>query len=313
MICLPYPFSKNYINSQIELEKLAEDIETLKKTSSDEDKIRRLTQRLNQYKENLQRIKEEEKARIQAELIKKRKLFITTYINKKFVNDIVLAYITREENEFSRVNLVSLTDLLKNTDASLQTKEKKVKKIPFIFNIGRIGYSKELFELYIELSKKPDYLYETLDLIKDRVPYVIDIRQIENHLFAIVQEHKKRRIPIEFMGDGFINLLRLAFVTAFSKNGVALLEEPETTLHPGFMNIIAEDIITYSKYTQFFITTHSLELLQEFLEAAKNRGKLDRINVIRLFKHEDLVDREVLSGTEALEEITTIKTDLRGY
>jgi len=282
----------------IELELLLNKLKSLKKLEyhKKEDALKEKL-KTESYISQIQKKIEDEKMRIKTKLLKSKKLFIITRVNKE-VKDVSFTYFPNGPS-----SLISLF---------LEEKE-YVPKIPFVFASGRRGYSRDIFDLYVKLSKAPEYLYETLNLIKERIPYVLDIRQIERDIFVIIQEQKKVKIPIQLMGDGFINLVRLAFITSLSKNGVALLEEPETTLHPGFMNILAEDIVGYSNYTQFFLTTHSSELLEEILEVAKEKDLLDNVNIIRVFKQRDLVDREILSGSEALDEITTIKTDLRGY
>ena len=157
-------------------------------------------------------------------------------------------------------------------------------------------------------------LYDAIKLLQDRIPDFLDIREVRSKLYVTLRKDYQKTMPLQLMGDGFIALLRLIFLVTLSKNGVILFEEPEMTLHPGFMEILADEIIEYSSVAQFFMTTHSAELLQSILEAGKKVNMLDRINIIRLLKHRDgFVDREILSGYEALEEIEEIKTDLRGY
>ena len=116
------------------------------------------------------------------------------------------------------------------------------------------------------------------------------------------------------MGDGFIALLKLSFITPLIKNGVILFEEPEIEMHPGYLDILAEEIILNAENSQFFITTHSLELLDYILEKATEKNILDSVNVIRLHREVDgHIRPEIMNGRKAQEEREVIKSDLRGY
>jgi AAA15 family ATPase/GTPase len=116
------------------------------------------------------------------------------------------------------------------------------------------------------------------------------------------------------MGDGFKDLIKLSFMSSLAKNGILLFEEPETSMHPAYMDILAREIILNSDDAQFFITTHSSELLERILEKAEKLGKLEFIKILKLRKlPEGYIEREFLSGKEAKEEIESIKTDLRGF
>lgn len=68
------------------------------------------------------------------------------------------------------------------------------------------------------------------------------------------------------------------------------------TYIPKFLEILAEAIVSYSGDVQFFIGTHSLDLLTYVLEKAEKSKKLKEINIIRLHYREDTktVEAEVM-------------------
>jgi len=57
-----------------------------------------------------------------------------------------------------------------------------------------------------------------------------------------------------------------------------------------------------------------MELLTRILEKADKSDKLESVKILRLRRLSDgYIEREILSGKEAKEEIETIETDLRGF
>ena len=116
------------------------------------------------------------------------------------------------------------------------------------------------------------------------------------------------------MGEGFNSLLKLTFMNSLLEKGTIILEEPESSLHPGFLFILCEAILNNSKDTQFFISTHSIDFIKTLLKVAEWNNKLDDIQVVRMHLQLDTPnqDIEALSGKIAKEEIEEIGRDLRG-
>ena len=57
-----------------------------------------------------------------------------------------------------------------------------------------------------------------------------------------------------------------------------------------------------------------MELLKKIIEKAEKFNKIESIKILRLRRlSEGYIDREILSGREAKEEVETIETDLRGF
>lgn len=182
--------------------------------------------------------------------------------------------------------------------------------IPIIMGTPKIDYDMSTLHKKLVKTRKIRTVLETL---KNRIPYFEDIREVEGDYFVSL-ENLKESIPLSFMGDGFKALLKLSFMASLVKNGIVLFEEPETSMHPSYMDILAREIIINSSDAQFFISTHSSEFLERILEKAEKLGKLESIKILKLRRlPEGYIEREYLSGKEAKEEIESIKTDLRGF
>jgi AAA15 family ATPase/GTPase len=95
---------------------------------------------------------------------------------------------------------------------------------------------------------------------------------------------------------------------------VAVIDEPEAHLHPGFMELIVKYMVEHRflDRMQFIMATQSLEFLDYLLNAARDRGVLDRVRLIRLYLMPDgSIDYEQLSGEDAYGERHKLESDLR--
>jgi len=262
-----------------------------------ENKINRLSKKEGSKEELdklLKRVSENLESAIEEyinELIKSEKIFLTSKLNNDLIG--IRAIIDACEWEIPIPNEDVLTLYA-----------------PLIISSPHID--KDVSELYKKLvnTKK---LAGVLDTLKERIPYFEDIREAGGDL-RVLLENLDEPLPLPSMGDGFKTLLKLSFMAPLVKNGIILFEEPEASMHPGYLNVLAREIISSSEYSQIFISTHSLELIEYLLEKAEKSDKIESIKILRLRRLSDgYIEREFCSGKEAAEEMEIIKTDLRGY
>jgi len=149
--------------------------------------------------------------------------------------------------------------------------------------------------------------------LKEKIAYFDDIQKTDKGL-QVFLKNQDASLPVSSMGDGFRSLLSLTFMNSLAGEGVIILEEPEVSLHPGFMYILCEAILKNSKESQFFISTHSMDFVRALLNVLKWEGQTDDIHIIRMFTGlaTQSPDIEVLSGDDALNDIEEIGRDLRG-
>lgn len=197
----------------------------------------------------------------------------------------------------------------------LQQGQQILKSVPAItswpetYNVLFSGanYETGLKELHDKLLPTARFA-AVMDQVKDGIDYLADLRTLQDEIF-VYQRKLDRPIPISLMGDGFREMLRIAFMSVLTRGGIAVLEEPENSLHPGFLGL-ATDYLSRAAVdgkTQFFISTHSLEFVQYMLEKAADGTK-----IIRMSQTDNKISYEVLNGKEAVEESKDIGTDLRG-
>ena len=104
----------------------------------------------------------------------------------------------------------------------------------------------------------------------------------------------------------------MAFILSLPKTGevMFLLEEPESNLHPGFIELVTEYIAEVAKKgrAQFFISTHSDEFLESLVDKAA-----EVIKVFRMYREVDgEITYESFEGMEARDLLRSIRADLRG-
>lgn len=148
---------------------------------------------------------------------------------------------------------------------------------------------------------------QLVEEIRKIVNYVIDIR--EEH---VVLQHENQRVavPLELMGSGFRALIDM-LILAVKRVDLAVIDEPELHMHPGYLRRTAELMLTAP--TQFIAATQSLEFIRYLLKKAKRRNDLHRIKLLRLYRlPEGYIDYEELSGETAWLHLTKLKNDLRG-
>jgi len=118
-------------------------------------------------------------------------------------------------------------------------------------------------------------------------------------------------LPVGIAGDGVRLLLRLSMELAVRKGGIALLEEPETHLHPGAIRQAARAIqAAAGRDIQIAMSTHSLELIDALLtEFPEHR---ERITVFRTAIDENgVLLTHRAEGNDAYDARTKIAEDLR--
>ncbi|WP_321429643.1 AAA family ATPase [uncultured Methanolobus sp.] len=180
--------------------------------------------------------------------------------------------------------------------------------IPFLINKSNRSNS-ALYNKAFE-SKK---VINVIDYLKNRIHYFEDIREKDGRLYVFLKDIDEPLL-LSSMGDGFNSLLINSFITTLIEKGVVLFEEPENSMHPGYLGVFAKEILDNSKNHQIFLSTHSMELIKYILTSAEMSNVLDSINIVKLSRFSNgFIEREIISGTCAKEEIEEINTDLRGF
>lgn len=95
-----------------------------------------------------------------------------------------------------------------------------------------------------------------------------------------------RKVPIYYMGDGFVRLVSIILAIASAKDGFVIIDEIENGLHYSIMPQIWESISRAAKEynCQLFISTHSYECLQAAFTGIKEAELNNEFTYHRVFK-----------------------------
>ena len=102
------------------------------------------------------------------------------------------------------------------------------------------------------------------------------------------------------------------------QNAIHCIEEIDSTFHPNAQEDLAKNLVNYAqKYNnQLFMTSHSLEFVDEFLEVlygpdSEMEDDCVRIITLRNNEKDNRVRKRVLTGKEAYEAREKYKLELR--
>ena len=118
-------------------------------------------------------------------------------------------------------------------------------------------------------------------------------------------------IPLSLYGDGMKKALTMLNAIVNTEGGVVLIDEFETALHTSAMEKVFSFVTEAARKSevQLFMTTHSLEAVDNLLESAGEN--IDNVRVIRLRKKNGKIFSHVMSGIEALDNRTNYNMELR--
>jgi len=182
--------------------------------------------------------------------------------------------------------------------------------------IMRSGNSKALFPLsylspidhvvndrFSEITRSKEMTRRVVDLLNASFDSKIqDLRTVEDddgRTIRMIDHVDLGYMPITTYGDGIKKVISLANAAAAIKDGVFLVDEFETALHPDAMVETFKFIMKVCKdrNLQLFLTTHSIEAVEKLLGCA---DELDRIRVVTLYKNNNNTTARILNGHKAL-------------
>jgi len=169
----------------------------------------------------------------------------------------------------------------------------------------------QLAELFTRTSEV-GLLKQAKEFIRAVIPDLEDIQILSQKNQPVLYLLFPRVVhPIKLAGDGIVLLVKLVFELATTSGGIALLEEPETHLHPAAMGQAAKALHEATKRgVQVVLTTHSLDLIDRLL-AEFQGSDLAKLSVFRVQLNGGELQSYRLTGQEALRSRSDIEDDLR--
>ena len=203
-------------------------------------------------------------------------------------------------------------------DRSKSVLERRQYSTPFadvsdlLFVSPHLEETPPLDELFSELVRQ-GRREESMALLVNLVPGLVQLDVLtEKGKPVLYLTFADRAVPAALAGDGIHLLLRLGFQLATVPGGVALLEEPETHLHPGAILQCARAIVAaVRRKVQVILTTHSLELIDSLIAQLTMPADKDLLAVYRLRLEDGLLRSSRFDGADVALARGEIMDDLR--
>jgi len=172
-----------------------------------------------------------------------------------------------------------------------------------------LGFS---FSVYVRLHDLLMRYIKVFDKVKNSLEdeeiedFRIDSRGILNVRF------KGNYIPLNMVGDGTKLLILNAFMLNLPESKIFLMEEPESHMHPAYLRKLVQLIIDSAKLgKQFFISTHSEELIDYFL--VEGEGLIEeKLKAFRTYWDNGIIKLEEYDYEGIKEHHEELRLDLRG-
>jgi AAA15 family ATPase/GTPase len=154
-----------------------------------------------------------------------------------------------------------------------------------------------------EITRIKNLRDDVIKILQSVFDYDIqDLRTIEEddgRTVRMVEHRLLGDMPLSTYGDGIKKVIALANAAASVKNGILLVDEYETAIHPNAMDQVFKFLVNVcrNRNIQLFLTTHSYEALDKMLQC---KEASDNIKVITMYKNSDRTTARVLSGEKAL-------------
>jgi AAA15 family ATPase/GTPase len=129
-----------------------------------------------------------------------------------------------------------------------------------------------------------------------------DIRTVEDEdgrTIRVIDHRDSGSMPLSTHGDGLKKAITLSNAVAKIKDGIILVDEFETSIHPNAMSQVFKFMLSTCKKRniQLFLTTHSIEALDYMLGC--DGAELGDIRVITLKKNNNKIYARIIDGIAA--------------
>ncbi len=196
-------------------------------------------------------IESDEKFRVLLELSKKPEILFDADLNVKFIN------LPNKIGGFGNFEILKY---------HFSAEKFKPKKVTFPSLIPPFGNN--LFEIINSNNELKTLLKDEFEKVNGKYIYDTEIGT-----GRILKEYKENTftLPFSSMADTLQRLIFYLAAIASNQNAVLLFEEPEAHMFPPYIKKFNGDIIYDTENNnQYFIVTHSPDVLDNFLEDARN-------------------------------------------
>jgi len=127
-----------------------------------------------------------------------------------------------------------------------------------------IPFGRNMFEVIINNSELKK---ECIDLLEStEFQLLFNISENDIQVYREIEKGSINTLPVSLIADTLIRLMFFKTAIHSNKDSVLLFEEPESHMFPPYIAKFTSDIIFDKNDNQYFITTHSPFVLNDFME-----------------------------------------------
>lgn len=154
---------------------------------------------------------------------------------------------------------------------------------------------------------------EILNIFDEDIEDLVIVESDNRYIHCIVSKNNGL-MPLSIYGDGIKKVIAVASGIVSSKNGILLVDEIETSIHKKIMPRVFHWLIeSCRKFSvQLFLTTHSLEVVDEIFNANPLAIENNCLRLVTLKRNETNTIARVLTGKEAMKLRNNFDMELRG-
>ncbi|MER2107313.1 MAG: AAA family ATPase [Solibacillus sp.] len=186
-----------------------------------------------------------------------------------------------------------------NINKLIMDNKRSVNKINYHFISSIDHVLKNDMEFIFKIESFKTEVVGLLKIFDNDIEDILITKENNNYVNCIKCKNKGV-IPLSLYGDGIKKVIILADGIIRAKNGVLLIDEIETSIHKRVMKDLFSWLVKASNHynVQLFITTHSLEVVDEFLDV-NNESYFNETRIVTIHNNKDSTIARVLSGEEA--------------
>ena len=183
------------------------------------------------------------------------------------------------------------SNILKITDITIQQYINRLSSL----NVND-EYSKNTTDLMLKLLSKNKYMFDSLE------NYIINNFDADKILPSIASiniffRNNPQPFSLYELGHGMKRAIMIYFSLLLNKNKIFIIDEAENGLHFDKFDLSIKALIdgAIENNVQLFISTHSNEYAQKFINIIKELKMEDRFNGIYLYKNNDIINVKELN------------------
>lgn len=231
-------------------------------------------------------------------------------VNGKEIKQLDLKYVLGGKEQEVSMNYV---DAMLSIPFSKPTKN--LKRIQYVAPYDHFKSSVEILRDALRSDTYSKMVVSVLQAIDENIEDIgiMPTKEESREFDLYIKQKGMERMPLALFGDGIKKALTLAASIAAAKDGALIIDEIETSLHYSFFYDIFKFLLRASKHfkVQLFITTHSQETINTFLELRDTFDDENYMNLYTLRKNSNSVYCRRLTAPEATQAIDDVGLEVR--